>query len=59
MTEILAKVKVRGCAKWWLILDCGHWFKWTGAKPPSGDEFQCVSCRPLPIVVSDTGGEQP
>jgi len=27
---------------YWLILDCGHWYKWTGKLLPKiGDEFRC------------------
>ena len=36
---------------WWLILDCGHWYHWTGDKEPKADsDFPCPDCK-LPIVV--------
>jgi hypothetical protein len=36
---------------YWLILDCGHWFHWTGAKMHNvNEDFPCPSCEP-PIVV--------
>lgn len=43
MSEILATVKVAEGRGWWLILECGHWYKWTGSEPPSGDEIDCPS----------------
>jgi hypothetical protein len=53
MSEILAAPKVRKPGSgWWLILDCEHWYKWTGAKAPRvGTELDCPSCKP-PIVVT-------
>lgn len=35
--------------RFFLILDCGHWYKWTGtaAPPANGDEFRCPSCASL------------
>lgn len=59
MSEILSVVKVRGQRAWWLILDCGHWYKWTGDKPPKvGAEFRCPSDT-LPTVepIADEGSE--
>jgi hypothetical protein len=36
---------------WWVILDCGHWYHWTGkAAPKSEGEFPCPECAP-PITV--------
>ena len=27
---------------WWVILECGHWYKWTGELPPKiGTQFNC------------------
>lgn len=32
---------------WWVILDCEHWYHWTGDKAPREDiDFPCPSCRP-------------
>lgn len=40
---------------WWLILDCGHWYHWTGVEAPNANEpFQCPSCHP-PVVLSVDG----
>lgn len=51
MSEILAVLKVQKPGSgWWLILDCSHWYKWTGAKP-AFEELDCPSCKPLPRVV--------
>ena len=36
---------------WWLILDCGHWYHWTGDEAPKADSvFPCPDCK-RPIVV--------
>lgn len=36
---------------WWLILDCGHWYHWTGKEAPKADvDFPCPECKP-PIAV--------
>jgi hypothetical protein len=44
MSEILATCKVKDANGWWLILECGHWYKWTGAvAPPIGDDIDCPS----------------
>ena len=54
MSTILAVVKVRQATAWWLILDCGHWYKWTGEKPLKvNGEIRCPNCTPLPTVVSE------
>jgi hypothetical protein len=50
MSEILAKLKRHGQPSYWLILSCGHWFKWSGPKPPAGDEFDCPTCKALPKI---------
>lgn len=51
MSEILAAPKLYKRAAAWLILDCGHWYKWTGPSVPKpGTEFDCVACKP-PIQV--------
>ena len=40
-----------GVGFYWLMLDCGHWFKWTSANPPDiGSDFDCPTCS-LPKVV--------
>jgi len=51
MSEILAVLKVRKSTAHWLILDCGHWYKWTGAQRPprTGTDLACPSCK-LPVV---------
>lgn len=38
---------------WWVILSCGHWYHWTGDKPPKqpDDNFPCPSCAPMPSIV--------
>ena len=45
-SEILAVLKVRKPGSgWWLMLDCSHWYKWTGDKALSkGGELDCPSC---------------
>lgn len=53
MSEILKTFTERikgGPTSFWLILDCSHWYHWTGKKPPVGAEFDCPDCKP-PIVV--------
>lgn len=49
-SEVLAIIKRRGVTSWWMILDCGHWYKWTGAKRPSAEPFPCPECAPMPSV---------
>lgn len=45
MSEILAVRKATKSTAHWVILDCGHWYKWTGVKrPKEGAEFDCPSC---------------
>lgn len=56
-STILAKVKRRGQPKWWLILDCGHWYAWGNAKAPAGDEFRCPECASLPMATPSDGGQ--
>jgi hypothetical protein len=56
MSEIL-DVRENNGGGWWLILDCGHWFKWTGSPrlsdnhdPPAvGDNFPCPSDKPIVV----------
>lgn len=36
---------------WWVILDCGHWYHWTGAKPPEGEELDCPHCNQATVAV--------
>lgn len=50
MSEIL--VVYGRQTRFFLILDCGHWYKWTGreAPPPNGDDFPCPSCSPTAVV---------
>lgn len=36
---------------WWVILDCDHWYHWTGDKAPKADgDFPCPSCKPEPTI---------
>lgn len=52
MSEILDVKEIHQQA-YWLILACGHWYKWTGgqAPPQPGErELNCPSCNP-PVVV--------
>ena len=32
---------------WWLILECGHWYHWTGKYAPMHNSIDCPSCKPL------------
>ncbi len=51
MSEILDDYKPRRRACRYLILDCGHWFKWTGGNAPKvGAEFDCPSCKTISVV---------
>lgn len=34
---------------WWLILDCGHWYHWTGDATPAGDMIDCPACHPVGV----------
>lgn len=45
MSEVLAVYKIKRDG--WVILDCGHWYKWTGLEPPPkiGKPFPCPICR--------------
>lgn len=47
-SEILRVFGATG--KWWLILSCGHWVKWSGGKPRVADPFPCPACRTVPTV---------
>lgn len=51
MSEILAIFNVRPGRGYWLILDCGHWYKWEGARPTLGQDLPCPDCAPLPVPV--------
>lgn len=45
--EVFTKPKDENC---WLILDCGHWIKWTSyIHPQAGHELRCPECN-LPKV---------
>ena len=35
---------------WWLILDCHHWYHWTGDSQPKNNNLNCPDCKP-PIVI--------
>lgn len=49
MSEILDVLV--GSQAYWLILDCGHWYKWTGDAPPpeTGADFRCPGCTPVTV----------
>lgn len=39
---------------WWLILDCQHWYHWTGKDAPTADaDLPCPNCRPPIAVVAE------
>lgn len=40
---------------WWVILDCGHWVKWTGDSRSvrKGSDFPCPACHPITVVPGD------
>lgn len=43
----------------YLILDCGHWYHWTGEKAPKeGGEFPCPDCQP-PITIVELSESKP
>jgi len=47
MAEIIEKFKKASEAgTWFLILECGHWFKWfSGSRPPKkGKSMRCPVC---------------
>ena len=47
VSAILAIIRIRRTPAWWLILDCGHWYKWTGQTGPKADrDFPCPTCQP-------------
>jgi hypothetical protein len=39
---------------WYLILDCGHWYHWTGSPAPDSKTFLCPNCEPPLTVVKGT-----
>ncbi len=51
-------VPMPSCA--WVILDCGHWYKWSGRELPAREkDFPCPNCAPLPKLASRASQEQP
>ena len=55
MSEIIAFCAIRGknlTGKFWLILDCGHWYKWDGKRPKLDSEIPCPACN-VPKVITD------
>lgn len=54
MSEILDRWRISafGPASYWLILSCGHWFKWHGDGLPSvGSDLPCASCPTGTVAV--------
>jgi len=50
MSEILATCKVAEGRGWWLILECGHWYKWTGTEPlEPGEDIDCPNDTPITV----------
>ena len=53
MSEILAVVESASTlGAYWIILDCGHWYKWSGDQmpPEPGTELSCPGCRSVKRV---------
>ena len=50
-SEILFSCKITKANKWYLILECGHWYKWTGPKSPRvGTEIDCSECSDITVI---------
>ena len=50
-SEILQVFRIGHPPTWWLILDCGHWYHWTGTDAPKSKvEFPCPSCGMIKVV---------
>lgn len=50
MSCILKVRKVKGSRAWWLRLDCGHRYKWTGTRrPKAGQSIDCPEDHPITI----------
>lgn len=60
MSEIL-EVLPREDGKAYLILDCGHWYKWDGDTLPTvGNELDCPSCfTPVAVTMDEPAAPQP
>jgi hypothetical protein len=53
ITKVFTDHMIQDRPTWWVILDCGHWYHWTGEKAPKFDgAFPCPDCKP-PIQVVD------
>jgi hypothetical protein len=51
MSTILSVHAVREGRGWWLILGCGHWYKWTGSTRPRVDsDLPCPSCSTVQVI---------
>lgn len=49
--KIFADHMIKDRTTWWVILECGHWYHWTGDYAPGmKTDFPCPSCKP-PITV--------
>ncbi len=48
MSEVLAKFPVEASRGIWLILECGHWYKWTGSDEPP-DDLPCPVDEPITV----------
>lgn len=53
MTTVLRVVKTDAPRPtYWLILACGHRYKWTGGRPPRpGDAFECPEDSAITVVM--------
>lgn len=56
MSTILRVVRVpgHGLPRYWLTLDCGHRYKWSGPRPPQvGTEIACPEDSPITVEDAD------
>ena len=44
---------------WWLILECGHWYHWTGDKAPAGPDIPCPDCAAPITVITEVPDDAP
>jgi len=45
MTSTILEIIEQG-GVYWLILECGHWYKWTGKELPKEDTIDCPKDDP-------------
>lgn len=51
--KIFPDFMIKDRPTWWVILECGHWYHWTGdAKPEEDKDFPCPSCKSTIIAES-------